>query len=355
MANPEHLELLIKGTALWNAWRRENPKIRPDLSGAVLNDPLPQWAIHDPISTNLQGANLSQANLRRCILRRANLFKANLQAADLKSADLRKANLSQADLTGASLHQTNLTLATLRDANLTGALLWETVLARVDLRNARGLAFCRHGGPSIVDHRTIRKSGDVTRVFWRGCGIPEELIKYLEELTARQAKMPSCFLSYSTKDSEFASKLYEDLQTRGIDCWMAEYDLKGGKILVDQIEEAIEEHDRTLIILSGNSIGSNWVITEIQKARKREKTNSTQILFPIRIMEYSELASWESFDSDSGEDLAKLVRQYFIPDFSAWQDKKQYAKAFEKLIYSLAIKSGKTKQRHNKRFDRSEF
>jgi hypothetical protein len=49
MANDEHVALLKQGVAAWNdawdAWRDENPDIRPDLSYADLSE------------TNLKGAN----------------------------------------------------------------------------------------------------------------------------------------------------------------------------------------------------------------------------------------------------------------------------------------------------------
>ncbi len=36
MANPEHLAKLREGVAVWNAWRAENPDVRPDLNKANL-------------------------------------------------------------------------------------------------------------------------------------------------------------------------------------------------------------------------------------------------------------------------------------------------------------------------------
>jgi len=35
MVNAEHVAILKKGTEAWNAWRNDNPHIRPDLSAAV--------------------------------------------------------------------------------------------------------------------------------------------------------------------------------------------------------------------------------------------------------------------------------------------------------------------------------
>ena len=71
MANDEHVAILKKGVEAWNAWRDENPDIRPDLRGA-----------------NLREANLSRANLAGADLSRANLFWACLNHADLTGADL---------------------------------------------------------------------------------------------------------------------------------------------------------------------------------------------------------------------------------------------------------------------------
>src|SRR2546428_571308 len=71
MANDEHVALLKKGVAAWNAWRDENPDIRPDLNGANLS------------AVDLSGANLSGENLQG-----ANLYAAHLLDTDFTGADL---------------------------------------------------------------------------------------------------------------------------------------------------------------------------------------------------------------------------------------------------------------------------
>src|SRR5436190_24209220 len=40
MASDEHIAQLKKGVAAWNAWRKENPNIWPDLIGADLSGAL---------------------------------------------------------------------------------------------------------------------------------------------------------------------------------------------------------------------------------------------------------------------------------------------------------------------------
>jgi len=44
---------------------------------------------------------------------------------------------------------------------------------------------------------------------------------------------------------------------------------------------------------------------------------------------------WKCFDADSGKDLAREIREYFIPDFSDWQNRETYDKALRRLIQDL--------------------
>ena len=43
----------------------------------------------------------------------------------------------------------------------------------------------------------------------------------------------------------------------------------------------------------------------------------------------------ERFDADHGKDLAVEVREYFIPDFSAWKDNDPFEAAFTRLLRDL--------------------
>jgi|SRR5215468_1625478 len=90
MSNDDHLAILRRGAATWNAWRAERKEM-PDLSRADLR------------GLDLSGFDLSQA--------------------DLRDADLRGTNLSQADLSGTHLERANLFKAVLDGAELEGAFL----------------------------------------------------------------------------------------------------------------------------------------------------------------------------------------------------------------------------------------
>jgi hypothetical protein len=130
MANDEHVALLKQGVAAWNAWRHENPDVRPDLSAADLS--VADLSGADLFEANLIEANLSGANLIEANLSWANLSVvdfggADLSGADLIGADLSGADLSGADLSGASLVLTRLAATTMTGAKVYGASVWDVV------------------------------------------------------------------------------------------------------------------------------------------------------------------------------------------------------------------------------------
>jgi hypothetical protein len=51
----------------------------------------------------------------------------------------------------------------------------------------------------------------------------------------------------------------------------------------DAIDDAIKLRDKLLLIVSENSIGSDWVEDEVNKAFAEERDRNQLVLFPIRI------------------------------------------------------------------------
>jgi Pentapeptide repeats (8 copies) len=123
MANDEHVALLQKAVAAWNAWREENPTIRPNLFGANLR------------AAHLSAANLIGANLRAAHLGAANLFGANLFGANLSEANLSEANLSGANLQSATLVNTDFTGADLAGCRIYGVSAWGLKLGGAKQQN----------------------------------------------------------------------------------------------------------------------------------------------------------------------------------------------------------------------------
>lgn len=350
MADEEQFRIIQQGSVRWNQWRKDNPHLtKVDLTMAIL------YGFRQLGGTNFSGADLTGAQLGETYLLGADLTEANLAGANLFDAFLRKADLTGANLTGAILIKTNLNKANLRGANLTGANLWETNLIKADLTgadltgakvldtvfgntkltDARGLEACEHLGPSIIDHATIVRSGQLPTPFLRGCGLPDTLIDYLPSLLGQAIQFSSCFISHSTEDHEFATRLHADLQNKGVRCWFSPHDAQGGKYLYDQIEEAIQVYDRLLLILSEASMQSEWVKTEIFQARKREIQENRRVLFPVSLVPYKTVEQWECFDSDIGQDLAREIRRYYVRDFSNCRNHDLYQAEFEKLLRDL--------------------
>jgi TIR domain/Pentapeptide repeats (8 copies) len=366
MANLKHLEILKRSVEEWNQWWQGNLDVRPDLSGVDLSDANLRGAnlsVVDLRGANLSGAYLSAADLRgadlsvadlsvadlsvadlsvadlgRADLSRADLSRANLSRANLSGADLSGADLSGANLIGANLIGANLRGADLSGADLSGAFVGVTTFGSNDLSSVKGLDDVQHHGPSTIGIDTIYNSGGkIPDVFLSGCGVDENFIGFIPSLlgAVEPFQLYSCFISYSTKDEEFANRLHSRLRDAKARVWFAPEDIKGGEKIYEQIERAIQLHDRLLLVLSENSLRSNWVETEIRKAIETEKRENRRKLFPIRITNYETLKMWRCLDVDSGRDLAVEVREYFIPDFSNWKNHDSFEAAFDKLLRDL--------------------
>jgi uncharacterized protein YjbI with pentapeptide repeats len=350
MPNFDALKAAQKGTAALEQWQAEN-SVGIDLSNGDLSGCDLRWM-------NFAGANLKNANFSDSILTGAyfgpSYFQqkpphvttketpATLDGAIFDNAILLAATFNYSELQYASFREAYLGLANFRrisfkDNSFAGAQMASTILADCDLRGIHQLDSVIHFGPSHLDIATLEKSQGVSRTFLRQTGNYDNLIDHLPNFTSQgsSASFYSCFLSHSTKDKEFCDALYRNLTREGVRVWYAPKDIRGGQQIVPQITKALSIHDKVIIVLSHNSLNSQWVCNEIKWARRREARSKVRSLFPIRLIPFDTLQSWELIDSDTGLDVAAEVRSYFVPDFCDWHDQAEFEAAFRRLLRDL--------------------
>jgi hypothetical protein len=358
MANEEQLAILKQGVDVWNKWRLENPRAAIDLRKAGL------------VETILEGANLREADLALANLNKANLSEAILSEADFSEASLNGANLRGANLVNADFRFTDLRMTDFRKANLYGANLWKadlsqanliesnfstaeifaTIFANSDLSQALGLEGVVHKGPSTISINTIALSkGKIPEAFLRGCGLSdweteeiklynpdlsnEEINKILYrmyDLRATQAiQISPLFISYSHGDASFVDRVEKQLNKKGIRFWRDIHDMKAGR-METQIDKAISQNRNVLLVLSENSLKSDWVEHEVRMARGLEKEIGRDVLCPVALDD-----SWK--ESPWPKRVMEQIMEYNILDFSAWKDDVKFEGMFRKLIDGLEL------------------
>jgi hypothetical protein len=315
------------------------------LSGADLSD-------LDLNGVDFHGANLRETRLSGSGLARADFIEADLTNAQLDNTKLFDtefygATLIGAELKRAELLRTNLIYANLGEADLEQAVFQTTFVVSTKLYLAKHLESCSHEAPSVIDHNTIAISGMLPTIFLRGCGLSDLQIEFAKltnggldseqvmEITENIRLLYfegvnqyySCFISYTSKDHDFAQHLHDDLQNNNVRCWFAPEDMKIGDPIRPTIDQQIRRREKLLVILSENSVKSEWVGDEVEAALEEESKSNRLVLFPIRLD--------DAVMNTRDDWAAKIKRRRHIGDFSNWKDKTGYQKAFERLLSDL--------------------
>jgi hypothetical protein len=88
------------------------------------------------------------------------------------------------------------------------------------------------------------------------------------------------FISYATPDRSIALELVDDLEARGLKCWVAPRDVPGGSKYGEVILAALEETEALLLLFSQHSNDSIHVQREVERAMHLSKT-----ILPVRIVD----------------------------------------------------------------------
>ena len=340
MATVNYWKEIHQGVAHWNCWRAKHPQYYIDLSNsdfshlslAGINLSCTNLKNSTFVNTDLNGAILNGSCAFSTIFTGANLTSAkishtNLTTSVLIGTDLSYAHLDDVNLSDANLFQTLLVNATILNTNFGGASLFGTnfsnshmsrcTFVRTNLRTSIGLASCEHGFASSLDLGTIAESGQLPEGFLEHCGISSSNILKLRKCGILKAlEQPSCFISYSQHDRDFAVDLYKDLLKCGVSCWLAEKDLSTGDYL-QKIFEQIPENLKLVVILSHRSLQSKWVQAETEMALRLEdrfskdpnKRVGISTLIPIRIDD-------AILKKETAPKWAKRIRKRNILDFT---------------------------------------
>lgn len=339
---------------------------RVSLAGAVLDGAQLQSACFeqcDLVRCDLNHASLQGATLRGCDLRKADLHGADLSAANLDGANLADADLKGAILDGASLvganldgaclglaslDQCNLHRASLRRTDLSNASLQGAVLelahfgrtiVATDLTNAEGLHLSRHTAPSFLSHELLVRptARPWPREFLHGCGLTPKEIEHLSQLVAG-VSFHTCFISYSTKDDEFASQLHAALQERGVPCWLDKHDVLPGEDLHRRIADAIRRSDKVLLCCTKDSLQSWWVEDELTRALDKERRNhrpgtaGESTIVPLDLDGFL-------FTSGCKHSLAEVLRARHAAPFCGWrEDPKVFEQQLERVLRAVQIR-----------------
>jgi uncharacterized protein YjbI with pentapeptide repeats len=353
MANQEQVERLKAGVGGGNKWRKQNLNERIDLENADLRGANLGLA-------NLRDADLREADLREAFLIGAFLMRADLMGADLSGAILSGAFLTRADLSGANLRRaffirTDLTVAHLRSVKVEQTIFDEalsgaTDFSEIDLSQAIGLDKIRHDNRSTIGTDTLKLSkAKIPEVFLRGCGLSDweiesaklynpdlsvsevnEILYRMYDLRATQAiQINPLFISYSHSDGEFVDEIEKHLNEKGIRFWRDIHKAAAGR-LEKIIDTAIRQNPIVLLVLSENSVKSDWVEHEARKARELEKKTGRDVLCPVALDD-----SWK--DCRWPERLREQIMEYNIMDFSNWRDGEEFGRKFAKLMEGLDL------------------
>ena len=133
------------------------------------------------------------------------------------------------------------------------------------------------------------------------------------------------FLSHSSLDKNFVDRLASDLERISVGVWYDKWEIRVGDSIIEKIEQGMNSHDFLAIVLSPNSVESEWVKREVNAALMRELEEKKVVVLPILIADCK---------------IPSLLKPKAYADF-----RLDYEKGFEDFLFSVSPENPKTVSR----------
>ena len=91
------------------------------------------------------------------------------------------------------------------------------------------------------------------------------------------------FISYSSVDRSFVTRLAKEMIRKGITLWIDEGEILPGDRIREKINQGIAESRYFVVVLSKNSISSSWVQTELDAAMIKEIEGNDVVVIPVLV------------------------------------------------------------------------
>ena len=89
------------------------------------------------------------------------------------------------------------------------------------------------------------------------------------------------FLSYSHSDAEFVDKRALQLVKHNVHVWIDRWELNVGDSLIDRIQQAVDGASALLVVLSPESVESEWCKRELSAGLLRELEEKRVVVMPV--------------------------------------------------------------------------
>lgn len=99
--------------------------------------------------------------------------------------------------------------------------------------------------------------------------------------------MAKLFISHSSKDKSFVTRLATDLREARHEPWLDEWQIHVGDCIVKSISEGLDGSEYVIVVLSPNSIASGWVEREWAPLYWSEIASKRRCILPVLISECS--------------------------------------------------------------------